>query len=324
MNIHYLRCFTDLLVGTFQFVSCCCVAYPRISQDIFEFLPSLPLIYYEHAHFYAAVLFPDALAGATISMQRLVRVPTALVPSLAAQILGAGRKFTETEILAAFAAAEDIPFPLADLEKLVPAICKHCSAVADSLSVPLSWVLLAEVCTAAFLAPTSVLLPTKTLPLYSMPWALILHPGATQTSGLMAAYNRTLRQIELWEDEFQLAQAKLAFRQQQDGAQPAAAGSDEQVTKRPRFTPPPPMHMGSPPPMHMGFTSGSIDGVVGRMAEPQNLSRAAAFLAEGLIFLSWISDQCASHKGLITQLTDRILWDKVTVKACFSNVCFLF
>ena len=241
---------------------------------------------------------------------------SALVPSLAAQILGAGRKFTETEILAAFAAAEDIPFPLADLEKLVPEICKHCSAVADSLSVPLSWVLLAELCTAAFLAPTSVLLPTKTLPLHSMPWALILHPGATQTSGLMAAYNRTLRQIELWEDEFQLAQAKLAFRQQQDGAQPAAAGGDEQVTKRPRFTP--------PPPMHMGFTSGSIDGVVGRMAEPQNLSRAAAFLAEGLIFLSWISDQCASHKGLITQLTDRILWDKVTVKACFSNVCFLF
>ena len=60
-------------------------------------------------------------------MQRLVRVPTALVPSLAAQILGAGRKFTETEILAAFAAAEDIPFPLADLEKLAARLEKPSS-----------------------------------------------------------------------------------------------------------------------------------------------------------------------------------------------------
>lgn len=46
-----------------------------------------------------------------------------------------------------------------------------------------------------------------------------------------------------------------------------------------------------------------------------HMGRAAAFLAEGLIFLNWISDQCSASKGLITQLTDRILWDKVTVKA---------
>lgn len=59
------------------------------------------------------------------------------------------------------------------------------------------------------------------------------------------------------------------------------------VSKKPKLTTPAPMHMG----------------------------RAAAFLAEGLIFLNWISDQCSASKGLITQLTDRILWDKVTVKA---------
>ena len=53
----------------------------------------------------------------------------------------------------------------------------------------------------------------------------------------------------------------------------------------------------APPPVHIGFSSGS-DVVIGRMSEPQNLSRAAAFLSEGLIFLSWISDQNAQHKGL--------------------------
>lgn len=35
------------------------------------------------------------------------------------------------------------------------------------------------------------------------------------------------------------------------------------------------------------------------MAEPQDISRAAAFLVEGLIFLNRISDQCSACKGLI-------------------------
>ena len=46
-----------------------------------------------------------------------------------------------------------------------------------------------------------VLYPAKTVPLHTMPWAFILYPGATQTSGLMAFYSKTLRQIELWEHE---------------------------------------------------------------------------------------------------------------------------
>ena len=53
-------------------------------------------------------------------------------------------------------------------------------------------------------------------------------------------------------------------------------GDEVREAKRPRFSP--------PPAMHMGFTSGSVDGVVGRLAEPQNLSRAAAFLSEAQVF----------------------------------------
>ena len=61
---------------------------------------------------------------------------------------------------------------MAALEELLPEVCGHCKLVADTLSVPLSWVLLTEVCAAAFLAPTSVLMPTKTMPLYAMPVGL--------------------------------------------------------------------------------------------------------------------------------------------------------
>ncbi|CAJ1384732.1 unnamed protein product [Effrenium voratum] len=76
--------------------------------------------------------------------------------------------------------------------------------------------------------------------------------------------------------------ALQAFREQPEGAA-AHEGEADSSAKRPRYS--------QPAPMHMGFTSGSVDGVIGRMAEPQNVSRAAAFLAEGLIFLSWISDR---------------------------------
>ena len=58
----------------------------------------------------------------------------------------------------------------------------------------------------AFLAPTSVLPPTKTMPIYPMPWAFVLHPGATQTSGLMAAFQRAIRQIEIWEHDYQIGE----------------------------------------------------------------------------------------------------------------------
>ena len=105
-----------------------------------------------------------------------------------------------------------VQFPDAKLRELMPSVHAHCSLVSQALSVPLSWVLLAETCTAAFLAPTSVLWATKSFPIFPMPWAMILDPGATQTSGLMAACNRALRQLELWEDEHQKKEAQAKNR----------------------------------------------------------------------------------------------------------------
>ncbi|CAE7835960.1 unnamed protein product [Symbiodinium sp. CCMP2592] len=63
------------------------------------------------------------------------------------------------------------------------------------------------------------------------------------------------------------------------------------------------------------------------MSEPQNLSRAAAFLVEGSVFLNWITEQSAGSQSLVTQLTDRTVWDKVTdrttvlVDAPFIGIC---
>ena len=42
-------------------------------------------------------------------------------------------------------------------------------------------------------------------------------------------------------------------------------------------------------------------------------SPAAAFLPKSTVFVNWIWEQSAGHKGLITQLTDRLLWVKLSV-----------
>lgn len=305
---------------------CCFHFHPKhnigsyLPSDLFAFASHcmrLPVLYYDadRAHFCpCGLLFQDRLcfaadtpaaaSSAHVLRLRFLRFPFACIGAVLDTISGGMPRaplFTEEAILAAFEEAERVVFPLQDLRILMPEVMQHCCLVADTLSVPLSWVLLAEICTAAFLAPTSVLYAAKTLPLYTMPWALILHPGATQTSGLMSAYSKVLRQIEIWEHDRQVALAQREQQQAREGLE-----AEESERKRQRFVP--------PPPMHMGFTSGSVDGVVGRMAEPQNLSRAAAFLAEAQVFLTWISEQNATNQGLMAQLTDRLVWDKVTVK----------
>lgn len=134
----------------------------------------------------------------------------------------------------------------------------------------------------------------------------VLRPGATRTSRLMAAYIRPLRKLQLWEDERQKKEAQTKNLAAMEAVADDIDG-EGQPSKKPKHS--------APAPMHMGFSSGSVDGVVQRVFEPQNISRAAAFLSEGLIFHSRLSDQCPSNEGLATQLTGRILWDKVTVKA---------
>ena len=147
----------------------------------------------------------------------------------------------------------------------------------------------------------------------------MLQSGATQTSGLMATYSRVLRQIELWEDKHlkdtSLAVHRAAVREAQQQADGNENPGERPDIKRPRYTP--------PGEFHIGFSSGSIDGVIGRMSEAQNLSRAAAFMAEGGVFMQWLAEQSGGHQGLITQLTDRIVWDKVTVKDAGSDGCLL-
>lgn len=115
-----------------------------------------------------AVLRPLRTLEAThVSAQRcrLVSFPQPLLRQLLSTISGSmprGRLFSEGAILAAFEKAEGIRFPIQEIQAIMPEVVQHCSLIADALSVPVSWVLLAELCTSAFLAPTSALCSENT------------------------------------------------------------------------------------------------------------------------------------------------------------------
>lgn len=115
-----------------------------------------------------AVLRPLRTLEAThVSAQRcrFVSFPQPLLRQLLSTISGSmprGRLFSEDAILAAFEKAEGIRFPIQEIQAIMPEVVQHCSLIADALSVPVSWVLLAELCTSAFLAPTSALCSENT------------------------------------------------------------------------------------------------------------------------------------------------------------------
>ena len=60
---------------------------------------------------------------------------------------GQSKELDEDTILKIFAEAEKIKFPVEELTELMPEVMEWCKNVADSLSVPVSWVLVAEICT---------------------------------------------------------------------------------------------------------------------------------------------------------------------------------
>ena len=98
-------------------------------------------------------------------------------------------------------------------------------------------------------------------------------PRSYPDRGLMAAYSRAI-QIEVWDHEFQEkgqedhTLAVQAFRQQQ-GNFVAQDGEPHSQIKRPRSI---------PTPMRVGFTSGSVDGVIGRVSDQISLARRRSCL----------------------------------------------
>ena len=156
------------------------------------------------------------------------------------------------------------------------------SLIADALSVPVSWVLLAELCTLAFLAPTSLLYTAKTLPLYTKPWALILHLGPH-------------RRVAWWAPTARCS-ARLNF------------GSMTGKSQQPKH------HMKRRWRQQKNMVLKRSDHASHHLSHAYGLDkwfrRWSGGPFEAQVFLTWISQESSQWRNLQTQL----VWDKVTVK----------
>lgn len=161
-----------------------------LPEDLAMLPADVPTLFYFDGHFSRAQLWVrgactwfgacDATrSNAHCQFFRVLQLPILLVAGLTDTILGGAPKplFSEAAIMAAFDAAEAVQFPTAELQALLPDVWRHCQLVADSLSVPVSWVLLAEISAASFLAPTAVLYLQKLYPYTPCPGHSFFTPG---------------------------------------------------------------------------------------------------------------------------------------------------
>ena len=95
-----------------------------------------------------------------------------------------------------FSDLESLEFPDATLRELYPDLAEHWEVVGKLQSVPWQWVCSVELSLAGFLAPTACLYPVQSIAIYALTWVFLLHPGSTQTSGLLRLCQDCLDEIE--------------------------------------------------------------------------------------------------------------------------------
>ena len=95
-----------------------------------------------------------------------------------------------------FRELEAIPFPTDKLRELYPELTETWDITAKLQSVPWEWVMACELSLSGLLAPTACLYPQQSISIYALTWLFLLHPGSTQTSGLLRLYQDTLDEVE--------------------------------------------------------------------------------------------------------------------------------
>ena len=93
----------------------------------------------------------------------------------------------ENLIMGFFQKLETIPFPEDVFAQHIPDLVSTWDAIRTQ-SVSWPWVMMQELALTAFCTPTTVLNPENSIDVFSQTWSFLLHPGATQLSGLTRMY----------------------------------------------------------------------------------------------------------------------------------------
>ena len=188
---------------------------------------------------------------------------------------------------------ETVEFPAEKLKALYPQLVGEWEVIAKLESVPWPWVCLLELSLAGFLAPTACLYPIETIPIYSLTWPFLLHPGSTQTSGLLRLYQDVLDEVERKVTEWR-REASATWK---------------------RDNPAPPAGVRCPfdGAINLTLGSGSLEGEGKVASQTQNLGRACGFLTEGKRFFSWLAAEGTLNETIVTELYERAKWRRVTL-----------
>ncbi len=198
---------------------------------------------------------------------------------------------------------EELESPADRIEQLYPAHVLTWKAIAATQSVPWIWVLICELSLTSFLCPTAILLPVNSLRVFSVLWLFFLHPGSTQTSGLLRLYSDVYDGIEL---------DMNADRRTRRAAHAKAAPKN--LARRARSNP----YAGD---IKMTLPTGSLERVGLNMSQPQNTARSCGFMPEGKRFIRWLDNESSINEAIVTELFERYKWDREVLNQdrCFTN-----
>lgn len=220
-----------------------------------------------------------------------------------------------------FKELEQTPFPETKIKELFPDLVAAAERIASLQSVPWPWVLMCELSLTSFLAPTACLYPVNSIRLFPVFWTFFMHPGSTQTSGLLRFYadiydevefavndDRTKKRAE-WAQRNPTRAAGVAAHPAQRAAQPGRSAHAGRSRS-------PPARQANPFTGRIGFTqgSGSLEGNGLEAAAKQNLGTSCSFMTEGKRWFRWLGREGSSvNEAIVVELYERMRWKRAVV-----------
>ena len=184
----------------------------------------------------------------------------------------------------------------------IPELVAHWEIVAKLQSVPVVWVMAVELSLAGMLSPTAALYPMQSITIYPLTWCFLLHPGSTQTSGLLRLYQDVVDTLEI-----RINQARYRLRQEWAQHNPNAPADQENPFKGD---------------VSICMGAGSLEGEGKEKSLKSNLGRSIAILTEGKRFITWLTNEGSLNESIVTELFERAKWKRTTLDGQRSFTLF--
>ena len=217
---------------------------------------------------------------------------------------------SEAEQLAAFRRCA--PADEDKARSLLPQVVSTMELLSSTQCVDWSWLLLAAAAGVPQLSPRDRLQLCESILIPGSIWACLIHPGATNTSGIIKMVTKAWELIyarrNAVEEAAALAEARAQMASQEGGDAPAKVVA---------------------PPKRKGLAGGGSLAAAG-FAASQTQNRGAMFAVEPEVhgIISWLAQESAIDKAVPGKLWDHVTWDRPVMSSgkgfCVQEPFFSF